>query len=79
MTTVEDVTFFLNELSVDWPLARTWSTNDIIKKSIAITYDEWLIELAKLDEDYEPTLEEHIIYYLETRDETFFKAKEPTE
>lgn len=79
MTTIEPVGFFLNELSSDWPTAKLWNNNDIIKKYLAITYDDYLIENEESNNDYELSLEEHIIYYLETRDETFFKMKEPTE
>ncbi|MBO0586104.1 hypothetical protein [Sporosarcina sp. E16_8] len=77
MTAIEGVTYFLEQLSDEWPLAKQWIHNDIIKKSIAITYDDWIVEMEQLGED-EPTLEDHIIYYLDTRDETFFNMKEPT-
>lgn len=79
MTSIEDVSFFMVQLSKDWPLAKLWKSNDIIKKYIAITYDDYLIENKKIKDDHELTLKEHIIYYLDTRDETFFNMKEPSE
>lgn len=78
MTAIDDVTLALELLSDEWPLAALWIDNDIVKKSLAVTYDDWLKEMEKLGED-EPMLEDHIVYYLDTRDETFFKLKEPTE
>ena len=78
MTTIDDITLALELLLDEWPLASLWIGNDIIKKSLAVTYDDWVKEMERIGEE-EPLLEDHIIYYLDTRDKYFHKLKEPTE
>lgn len=69
MTTIKDVDLILMEIINEDqdPLAEVWLKNDLIKKRLATSYDDWI-----LDHEDQPemqfSLRVHVDYYLDMAD-----------
>ncbi|WP_026564099.1 hypothetical protein [Bacillus sp. UNC41MFS5] len=58
ITTIEKITAIL--ASIDHPLAPYWLNNDLIKKTIATSYDYWVE-----DTEIPMSLDDFVVQYLE--------------
>lgn len=58
ITSIQDVNAVLS--SQQHPLAQKWLSNDLIKKTIAVSYDYWLE-----DTNFPMTLDEFVLQYLD--------------
>jgi hypothetical protein len=60
MTTTDEVAYYLHLFKDQHELANIWIHNDIIKKKIAVAYDNWVKDHINQPEMLEPGLEAHV-------------------